>query len=239
MNNHVHLILARKTAALDSFSLKQAALRYQKHYRLKEAPDARLLEVRKFKQRLNDLSEFMRDLQRRFTFWYNNQFPERRRGSLWNPKFKSILLASGKALSECMKYVELNPVRAKISKTPESYSFCSWSHIVKKDFRGQYLRQNIIRYLRYFYEEEREFNSDDEVFRLYSGELIALAAAVKENKKIRSLDPYFIEAFLQKSEIWHKSKVVGGDNDLEGIGFGRSRPRLYNIPIISSVINTT
>ena len=58
------------------------------------------MEVRKFKRRLNDLSEFMRDFQRRFTFWYNNQFPERRRGSLWNPKFKSVVLASGQALAD-------------------------------------------------------------------------------------------------------------------------------------------
>jgi REP element-mobilizing transposase RayT len=229
MSNHAHLILARKTNILKEFSLRETAEKYRCYYQLKEIPDARLFEVRKFRHRLNDLSEFMRDLQRRFTFWYNNQFTERRRGSLWNPKFKSIVLASGKALSECMKYVELNPVRAKMVKSPGSYEFCSWSHIEKGDMRGDALRKNIIIYLRYFYAEERRFNSDIEVFNLYAGELVALAAFVKNNKDIKSIDPYMAVAFLQKSPLWNKSRVVGGEDELKGVGFGRKRPRMYKI----------
>ena len=44
-------------------SLKQVAYRYKKYKSLKETPDTRTCEVRKFAKRLNDLGDFMGNLQ--------------------------------------------------------------------------------------------------------------------------------------------------------------------------------
>lgn len=69
----------------------------------------------------------------RFTCWYNGTRAEERRGRLWGDRFKSVLL-QGKgcsALWSCIKYVELNPVRAKIVGDPAEYEFSSWGRYAR------------------------------------------------------------------------------------------------------------
>lgn len=64
----------------------------------------------------------------RFTCWFNRTRPEARRGRLWGDRFKSVLLqgVGCSAVWSCIKYVELNPVRAKIVDDPAEYRFSSW-----------------------------------------------------------------------------------------------------------------
>ena len=68
LGSQAHFIIAQYNAGEEDVTLSDAALRYQQYYSKKEKPDARSIEVRKFRKRLNDLSMFMRDIQRRFTF---------------------------------------------------------------------------------------------------------------------------------------------------------------------------
>jgi REP element-mobilizing transposase RayT len=231
MSNHVHIIVARKNKAHIEMSLKEAAIRYQKHYKLKYLPDARSTAVRNFRYRINNISAFMSDLQKQFAWWFNFKMTEKRKGNLWKAKFKSVHLKSRKALVECMKYVELNPVRAKLTENPGSYGFSSWGHIVKNDYIGKKLRQRIIEHLRYMMEEKSDYLSDAEVFLGYAGDLEALNVVVSENKNIKRIDPFYREYLLTKCDYWTELKVIGGEENLVGEGHGRRRPKIVEFKV--------
>ncbi|HHQ48429.1 MAG TPA: hypothetical protein ENK19_06040, partial [Acidobacteria bacterium] len=74
----------------------------------------------RYRRRLFDLSEYMRNVQAGFARWYNDSFD--RRGKLWADRFKSVVLGDMQAVLDCMLYVDLNPVRAGLVERPEEWS---------------------------------------------------------------------------------------------------------------------
>ena len=77
------------------------------------------------RERLFDLSLFMKELKLRMTLAYN--FSTGRRGTLWEGRFKSMLVQGGEALRAVAAYIDLNPVRAGLAKEPEGYRWCSYA----------------------------------------------------------------------------------------------------------------
>ena len=101
-------------------------LREQK--REKEA-DALLYSYR---HRMYDLSEYMKMVMQRFTQSYNRRHG--RRGTLWEDRFKSILVeGTADALSTMAAYIDLNVVRAGIAEDPKAYRFCGYGEAVAGD----------------------------------------------------------------------------------------------------------
>ena len=60
--------------------------------------------------------------------WYVRYFNERhgRTGTLWEGRFRSTLIDSERYLLACMRYIELNPVRAGIVDDPAAYRWSSF-----------------------------------------------------------------------------------------------------------------
>jgi REP element-mobilizing transposase RayT len=73
-----------------------------------------------FKDRLFNVSEFMRSFQSAFARWYNHSFD--RRGRFWADRFKSVYLEKLSDVLDCMLYVDLNPVRAGLVERPEDWT---------------------------------------------------------------------------------------------------------------------
>ncbi len=78
--------------------------------------------------RMWDVSFFMKGLKQRFTGWHNRR--QGRKGTLWEERFKSVLVESGQALVTMATYIDLNPVRAGLVDDPKEYRWCGYAAAV-------------------------------------------------------------------------------------------------------------
>ena len=70
------------------------------------------------------LSQMMQALGRRYVRYFNNMY--QRTGTLWEGRYKSSLIDSDRYLLTCMRYIELNPVRARMVEHPGEYKWSSY-----------------------------------------------------------------------------------------------------------------
>ncbi|MCP5537634.1 MAG: transposase [Akkermansiaceae bacterium] len=89
----------------------------------------------KYTRRMHDLSFFMKGLKQRFTQWFNGHHG--RRGTLWEGRFKSVLVESGYAARVMAAYIDLNPVRAGMVEEPGDYKWCSYGEAVGSENNGK------------------------------------------------------------------------------------------------------
>jgi len=79
----------------------------------------------RFWRRMGDISQYLKELKQRFSQWHNLR--QGRRGTLWEERFRSVLIgADGSALSTIAAYIDLNPVRAGLVKTPSAYRWSGY-----------------------------------------------------------------------------------------------------------------
>lgn len=79
----------------------------------------------RFRDRMFNLSEFVRGVKQRFSVWYN--LHNDRKGTLWEERFKSVLMQDNPhTLMTVAAYIELNALRAGIVNDPGEYVWCSY-----------------------------------------------------------------------------------------------------------------
>jgi putative transposase len=66
----------------------------------------------------------MRRLGQHYVQYFNRRHG--RSGTLWEGRFRSSLVDSERYLLICQRYIELNPVRARMVETPEAYAWSSY-----------------------------------------------------------------------------------------------------------------
>ena len=67
----------------------------------------------------------MQALGRRYVRYINHEY--RRTGTLWEGRFKAALIETDAYLLTCMRYIELNPVRAAMVAHPGEYRWSSYA----------------------------------------------------------------------------------------------------------------
>lgn len=72
------------------------------------------------------LARVMQALGRRYVRWFNSR--HRRTGTLWEGRFRSTVVETDRYLLACMRYVEMNPVRAALVDDPAAYRWSSHRH---------------------------------------------------------------------------------------------------------------
>ena len=156
MSNHFHLLVevppkekgATVTLSDEDFLARLKPMYSKIYYRgieqmlerfRADGADGAALDLKaKFSCRMHDLSEFMKGLKQRFTQWYNGAHG--RRGTLWEGRFKSVLVEDGYAARVMSAYIDLNPVRADMVDRPEDYRWCSYGEAMQpKASRGRQL----------------------------------------------------------------------------------------------------
>ncbi|WJG10349.1 transposase [Aliiglaciecola sp. LCG003] len=138
MSNHTHVVLCvnkEKALALNDIDV---LLQWQKIHKItllaqefidnpQNLNDVELRSItsaiKTYRQRLFDVSWFMRELNEPIARRANLE--DDCTGHFWEGRFKSQALLDEEALAACMVYVDLNPIRANISKTLETSAHTS------------------------------------------------------------------------------------------------------------------
>lgn len=80
-------------------------------------------ELAKWRGRMHDISEMAKTFKELVNVAYKKRRPHC--GGLWSGRFKSTIVEDGKYLATCVRYVELNPVRARMVNRAHDYAFSS------------------------------------------------------------------------------------------------------------------
>ena len=72
------------------------------------------------------ISRLVQSIGRRYSRYVNQAY--RRTGTLFEGRFKSSLVDTESYLFTCMRYIELNPVRAGLTRAPIEYGWSSFAH---------------------------------------------------------------------------------------------------------------
>jgi len=137
MSNHYHIILYVNEEELANCSNQQVCERWSKIYSLSPIvvrwqkgelnsdiqKNAALAVIAEWRKRLSSISWFMRCLNEFIARKANKE--DNCTGRYWEGRFKSQALLDEKALLTCMAYVDLNPIRARMSDSVEESEYTS------------------------------------------------------------------------------------------------------------------
>ena len=154
MSNHYHLVLGVQTDQSKALSDQDILARwgmvfpgslaaaYSAGVTLGSPEKDKLsLELPLYRLRLNDISWFMRCLNEFIARQANQE--DGCKGRFWEGRFKSQALLDEGALLACMAYVDLNPIRANLSKTLEGSDYTSIQQRIALELKpGHTKKQN-------------------------------------------------------------------------------------------------
>lgn len=149
MSNHIHLLLEVPPIPIGGLSDRELLLRLRSIYSeaIVAEVEKQLIAARtkglsavaeeihqRYTYRMHNLSQFMKTVMQRMTQWYNRQ--NERSGTLWEERFKSVIVESGIAARMIAAYIDLNPVRAGIVTDPAKYRWSSYGEAIGGGSKG-------------------------------------------------------------------------------------------------------
>ena len=192
------------------------------------ADGTRVAEIHeRFTYRMHDLSQFMKGLLIRFTRWFNRVHA--RKGTLWEERFKSVIVESGVAARTMAAYIDLNPVRAGMVKDPADYRWSSYGEAVGggKKGNGKKAREGLVR--AYFCDQGVGFEAEKwrDVSRLYR-RLMGLALGRKPGRAEASRAGTNLgQSTMNTAEMLESSDNGTALKDLGMAGMLRCRVRYF------------
>jgi putative transposase len=199
MCNHIHMLVEVPPKPVDGYSdevfLKRLSVLYSEAFVVEVA--AQIDEARheggieggnperveqikeRFSYRMHDLGEFMKGVMQRFTQWFNRV--HKRKGHLWEDRFKSVIVESGTAARMMAAYIDLNPFRAGMVEDAAEYRWSSYGEAVGGGAKGngKKAREGLVRAI---YSDDPGVGFDASVWKQASRRYRALMGMALERK---------------------------------------------------------
>lgn len=151
MSNHYHIVIQVKPELAASWDdrivLHQWSKLYPKDARgieaLKSLSEERYQKrIAQLRAQLIDLSWFMKNINESIARLSNEE--EDKKGRFWEGRFGSQALLDEVAVLSAMAYVDLNPIRAHVSNTPESSDYTSIQERIQSYAANQPQPQDLV-----------------------------------------------------------------------------------------------
>ena len=181
----------------------------------------------------DNLSKFMRSLNAKYASYFNRKY--KRVGHLWQGRFKSWYVSDVAYLYTLIKYIEFNPLEAKVVKELRDYEFSSYNSFLG---RGKPLRclENSLIFNNYKTVQERkefferEYDKDDlKIIAKTSNSIVAPL-----NKKELSLKKLYkllenFETKIQRNKKIKDAIILGYSQSQIAKVLGLSQPAITSI----------
>lgn len=146
MSNHLHIVIKLCPAQAQSWSNTEVIERWLslfkgplliQQWQAGESLSKTQLDtvsdmIEVYRERLASLSWFMKCLNEPIARQANQE--DKCTGHFWESRYKSQALLTEEALLSCMAYVDLNPIRADMAKTPEDSKHTSIKERINPEF---------------------------------------------------------------------------------------------------------
>lgn len=153
MSNHLHSLVRNRPDIVDEWDDREVAVRWRNLFprRKKKGQamqpneeeieeiisDKKLVEL--YRRRLSNISWFHRCLNERIARMSNLE--DGCKGRFWEGRFKCQRVFDISGILACSVYIDLNPIRAGIAKTPEQSDFTSVQERIKEYRRSSSKKQ--------------------------------------------------------------------------------------------------
>jgi REP element-mobilizing transposase RayT len=210
MGNHFHLLV--KIFPEYEFTDEDIKNRYVGFY-----GDDRAFaygHVPSLREKLSNLSEFVREIKVGFARYYNRR--HNRRGYFWGDRFKSVIVEKGETLINCLAYIDLNPLRAGIVNRPDEYRWNSIGYHIQTGNKDNFLslefglqefgimdaKERLRAYRRYVYEAGA-------VDRSEFGQRKVIEEIVVEKEQKKEFKINRVDRFRYKTRYFTDSGIIG------------------------------
>lgn len=149
----------------------------------------------------NPLSKILQGINQSYTMYFNRRY--KTVGHLFQGRYKAILCDRDEYLLALVKYIHLNPVRAKIANRPEGYIWSSYNHYTKKIDGGALTDTDQVL---------RTFSEDKATARKLFKDFMETEAQIKKDDIYRTVDQRILggEEFVEKVMDRYTGKIHKG-----------------------------
>ena len=159
------------------------------------------------------ISHMMQKLEGDFAQWYNRR--KGRSGAFWGDRFHCTMVDGGEYVWSCLKYIDLNMVRAGAVSHPDQWRWCGYDELVGR--RQRYRLLNLECVLKWLGGTDRQ-------------------AFVSQYQA--AIEQALVQQDLARDPIWTEGIAVGGRTFIEkATGKVRNRVRIEQVEVAPGILD--